>query len=208
MLKQDLGSDVLWFGNIIICFFICIFRFLLWNAEIGFRGFDFDVPRSCPCIHASVMFIPLVFRCLWTGNFNAKMAIEFNCAFGWTRNYLLMHQNYVAFFTFLIYRAQILKWVCHLGASDWSKACASARSYKGKSNSVGEHQWQHESRSDGCDIFLGRWVYDNISYPLYDEGRCPYMSDQLACGKHGRLDKEYQNWRWQPHGCNLKRYNS
>nr|XP_010921033.1 protein trichome birefringence-like 35 isoform X1 [Elaeis guineensis] len=95
-----------------------------------------------------------------------------------------------------------------LGASDWSKACASAQSYKGKSNPVVEHQWQHESWSNGCDMFSGRWVYDNISYPLYDGGRCPYMSDQLACRKHGRPDKEYQKWRWQPHGCNLKRWNA
>lgn len=56
-----------------------------------------------------------------------------------------------------------------------------------------------------CDVFAGKWVFDNGSYPLYNESHCPYMSDQLACHKHGRLDLGYQYWRWQPNECNLKR---
>lgn len=56
-------------------------------------------------------------------------------------------------------------------------------------------------------MFSGKWVFDNSSYPLYNESGCPYMSDQLACHKHGRDDLGYQYWRWQPHGCNLKRWN-
>ncbi|CAH8269683.1 unnamed protein product [Arabidopsis lyrata] len=59
-----------------------------------------------------------------------------------------------------------------------------------------------------CDVFSGKWVFDNSSsYPLHKESQCPYMSDQLACQKHGRKDLEYQHWRWQPHACNLKRWN-
>ncbi|KAL6987896.1 Protein trichome birefringence-like 35 [Sarracenia purpurea var. burkii] len=58
---------------------------------------------------------------------------------------------------------------------------------------------------ENCDIFSGKWVLDNSSYPLYNESDCPYMSDQLACHKHGRPDLGYQHWRWQPHNCNLKR---
>ncbi|VFQ71182.1 unnamed protein product [Cuscuta campestris] len=34
------------------------------------------------------------------------------------------------------------------------------------------------------------------------------MSDQLACQKHGRPDRGYQYWRWQPRDCNLKRWNA
>ena len=56
-----------------------------------------------------------------------------------------------------------------------------------------------------CDVFSGEWVFDNTSYPLYKESDCPYMSDQLACHKHGRSDLGFQFWRWQPHGCDLKR---
>ncbi|KAL0338138.1 UNVERIFIED_CONTAM: protein trichome birefringence-like 35 [Sesamum angustifolium] len=61
---------------------------------------------------------------------------------------------------------------------------------------------------EGCDLFSGKWVFDNTSYPLYNGSRCPYMSDQLACQKHGRPDIEYQFWRWQPHNCNMKRWNA
>ncbi|GAV76882.1 PC-Esterase domain-containing protein/PMR5N domain-containing protein [Cephalotus follicularis] len=60
---------------------------------------------------------------------------------------------------------------------------------------------------ESCDLFSGKWVFDNKAYPLYNESSCPYMSDQLACHKHGRSDLGYQHWRWQPHNCNLKRWN-
>lgn len=59
---------------------------------------------------------------------------------------------------------------------------------------------------ESCDLFSGKWVFDNSSHPLYNESDCPYMSDQLACHKHGRPDLGYQYWRWQPNSCNLKRY--
>ncbi|KAI0519833.1 hypothetical protein KFK09_007294 [Dendrobium nobile] len=94
-----------------------------------------------------------------------------------------------------------------LGDSDWAKACVSSLSYKRRLSSSTRNQQRRENRQRKCDIFTGRWVYDNVSYPLYDEGGCPYMSDQLACTKHGRPDVEYQRMRWQPHGCNLKRWN-
>ncbi|KAL6534436.1 Protein trichome birefringence-like 35 [Orobanche hederae] len=64
------------------------------------------------------------------------------------------------------------------------------------------------SEVESCDLFSGKWVFDNVSYPLYNESDCPYMSDQLACHKHGRPDLGYQFWRWQPHNCNLKRWNA
>ncbi|XP_072997681.1 protein trichome birefringence-like 35 [Typha latifolia] len=97
------------------------------------------------------------------------------------------------------------------GASDWSKAtkaCAHTQSYNGRPSSRVKYHWGKESRSNECNAFSGRWVYDNYSYPLYDEAGCPYMSDQLACRKHGRPDRDYQKWRWQPRGCDLKRWNA
>ncbi|XP_050224383.1 protein trichome birefringence-like 34 isoform X2 [Mercurialis annua] len=60
----------------------------------------------------------------------------------------------------------------------------------------------------GCDLFSGKWVFDNKSYPLYKEKECSFMSDQLACGKFGRQDLGFQNWRWQPHQCDLPRFNA
>ncbi|XP_004491007.1 protein trichome birefringence-like 33 [Cicer arietinum] len=61
---------------------------------------------------------------------------------------------------------------------------------------------------EGCDIFSGRWVWDELSRPLYEESECPYIQPQLTCQKHGRPDKDYQHWRWQPHGCDLPKFNA
>ncbi|XP_042056315.1 protein trichome birefringence-like 34 [Salvia splendens] len=59
----------------------------------------------------------------------------------------------------------------------------------------------------GCDLFSGKWVYDDVSYPLYKEGECTMMEDSFACEKSGRKNLKYQNWRWQPHQCDLPRFN-
>ncbi|KAK6120228.1 hypothetical protein DH2020_045919 [Rehmannia glutinosa] len=58
-----------------------------------------------------------------------------------------------------------------------------------------------------CDFFSGRWVYDNISYPLYKEGKCSFMLNDYGCEKYGRKDLKYQQWRWQPHDCDIPRFN-
>ncbi|KAG0546983.1 hypothetical protein BDA96_01G039800 [Sorghum bicolor] len=59
-----------------------------------------------------------------------------------------------------------------------------------------------------CDMSSGRWVYNDAAYPLYEESACKFMSDQSACGKFGRTDLKYQHWRWQPHGCDLPRFDA
>ncbi|BAF13615.1 xylan O-acetyltransferase 14 [Oryza sativa Japonica Group] len=59
-----------------------------------------------------------------------------------------------------------------------------------------------------CDLFSGRWVYDEAAYPLYRESACRVMSEQSACEKYGRTDLRYQHWRWQPHGCDLPRFDA
>ncbi|EXB46336.1 hypothetical protein L484_009481 [Morus notabilis] len=59
-----------------------------------------------------------------------------------------------------------------------------------------------------CDLFSGKWVFDNESYPLYNERQCTFMSDQLACEKFGRQDLSFRNWRWQPHHCDIPRFNA
>ncbi|KAF9591923.1 hypothetical protein IFM89_010281 [Coptis chinensis] len=59
-----------------------------------------------------------------------------------------------------------------------------------------------------CDVFSGKWVRDASTRPLYEESECPYIQPQITCQEHGRPDKEYQSWRWQPHGCSLPRQGS
>ncbi|KAI9110807.1 hypothetical protein K1719_018245 [Acacia pycnantha] len=61
---------------------------------------------------------------------------------------------------------------------------------------------------EGCDMFRGRWVRDEEARPLYEESECPYIQPQLTCQEHGRPEKEYQHWRWQPHGCDLPKFNA
>ncbi|KAL7586701.1 hypothetical protein Lser_V15G39446 [Lactuca serriola] len=61
---------------------------------------------------------------------------------------------------------------------------------------------------EGCDLFSGKWVHDNDSYPLYKEQECPYIPGEFACGQYGRMDSKYQQWRWQPHACSLPRFDA
>lgn len=73
--------------------------------------------------------------------------------------------------------------------------------YKKLPFSIGE-------RENGCDVFSGKWVWDPLNRPLYQESECPYIQPQLTCQEHGRPDRDYQFWRWQPHGCSLPSFNA
>ncbi|KAI4322757.1 hypothetical protein L6164_022423 [Bauhinia variegata] len=61
--------------------------------------------------------------------------------------------------------------------------------------------------SGRCNWFRGKWVYD-ASYPLYNPYTCPFIDPQFNCQKHGRPDKNYQQYRWQPFSCPLPRFNA
>ncbi|KAH6777909.1 TRICHOME BIREFRINGENCE-LIKE 34 [Perilla frutescens var. frutescens] len=63
------------------------------------------------------------------------------------------------------------------------------------------------SSSSSCNLFSGRWVFDNVSLPLYEERNCSFMLPEFACEKYGRKDLKYRNWRWKPHECDLPRFN-
>ncbi|XAR73703.1 hypothetical protein NMG60_11007767 [Bertholletia excelsa] len=59
-----------------------------------------------------------------------------------------------------------------------------------------------------CNLFAGKWVYDNESQPLYSGKKCSFMDDGMACEKYGRPNLTYLHWRWQPHGCDLPRFDA
>ncbi|CAN7020426.1 unnamed protein product [Brassica oleracea var. botrytis] len=61
---------------------------------------------------------------------------------------------------------------------------------------------------ENCDVFSGKWVRDEVSRPPYQEWECPYIQPQLTCQEHGRPDKDYQFWRWQPNHCDLPSFNA
>ncbi|KVI04832.1 PC-Esterase [Cynara cardunculus var. scolymus] len=56
--------------------------------------------------------------------------------------------------------------------------------YKKLPFSIGE-------KEDGCDVFSGKWVWDPLNRPLYQESECPYIQPQLTCQEHGRPDRDY-----------------
>lgn len=58
-----------------------------------------------------------------------------------------------------------------------------------------------------CDLFRGRWMYDE-SYVLYLPGSCPYANIDFDCRRNGRMDSNYERWRWQPQDCDLPRFNA
>ncbi|KAG6417778.1 hypothetical protein SASPL_119971 [Salvia splendens] len=59
----------------------------------------------------------------------------------------------------------------------------------------------------GCDVTRGHWVYDE-SYPFYTNVTCPYIDEGFGCESNGRLDKGFMKWRWQPHDCDIPRFNA
>ncbi|XP_010452537.1 PREDICTED: protein trichome birefringence-like 9 [Camelina sativa] len=63
-----------------------------------------------------------------------------------------------------------------------------------------------------CDYSNGRWVRrttssSSVNGLLYGE-ECRFLDSGFRWRKNGRKDSGYLQWRWQPHGCDLPRFNA
>ncbi|GAB2284419.1 hypothetical protein Dimus_018873 [Dionaea muscipula] len=76
------------------------------------------------------------------------------------------------------------------------------------STGTADKDFEDEEDIEDCNVFEGKWVWDNVSHPLYTEESCPFLVKQVTCQRNGRPDPYYQFWRWQPNECNLPRFNA
>ncbi|KAG6535739.1 hypothetical protein ZIOFF_000762 [Zingiber officinale] len=61
---------------------------------------------------------------------------------------------------------------------------------------------------ENCDLFDGKWVYDDENYPIYKEAGCQFLTEQVTCMRNGRRNDRFQKWRWQPKDCALPRFDA
>ncbi|KAJ4885796.1 Protein trichome birefringence-like 8 [Raphanus sativus] len=64
--------------------------------------------------------------------------------------------------------------------------------------------------NDVCDYSYGRWVRRrkrDVHETYYGE-ECRFLDSGFRCLNSGRKDSGFRQWRWQPHGCNLPRFNA
>ncbi|ONM06325.1 TRICHOME BIREFRINGENCE-LIKE 20 [Zea mays] len=65
---------------------------------------------------------------------------------------------------------------------------------------------QQRGGEGGCDIFRGEWVPDPDA-PYYTNDTCKVIHEHYDCMGYGKPDLGFVNWRWQPDGCDLPRFN-
>ncbi|KAL8031975.1 hypothetical protein ABFX02_13G063400 [Erythranthe guttata] len=68
-------------------------------------------------------------------------------------------------------------------------------------------QWGLTNAEKRCDLFEGRWVLSGGGgSDVYDYSSCPFIQKEFNCINNGRSDHLYLKYSWQPHACNLSRF--
>ncbi|RCV08182.1 hypothetical protein SETIT_1G305600v2 [Setaria italica] len=61
-------------------------------------------------------------------------------------------------------------------------------------------------KTAACDVSSGEWVPDPAA-PYYTNATCPFIDSRQDCMKYGKPELgSILRWRWQPHGCDLPRF--
>uniref|UniRef100_A0A0E0M0X1 Uncharacterized protein n=1 Tax=Oryza punctata TaxID=4537 RepID=A0A0E0M0X1_ORYPU len=61
-------------------------------------------------------------------------------------------------------------------------------------------------QNKNCNYAKGKWVADK-KRPLYSGNECKqWLSKMWACRMMQRADFSYENFRWQPHGCEMPEF--
>lgn len=54
-----------------------------------------------------------------------------------------------------------------------------------------------------CNLYEGRWIQYRRDFN-YKNSSC--IPEARNCLLHGRVDKDFLNWRWKPYACNLPKF--
>ncbi|CAN1277492.1 Protein trichome birefringence-like 8 [Linum perenne] len=54
----------------------------------------------------------------------------------------------------------------------------------------------------------GEWVRSYFKKASSYRESCPFLDPGFRCRRNGRVDVDYLDWRWQPRGCDLPRFNA
>ncbi|EEE68357.1 protein trichome birefringence-like 8 isoform X2 [Oryza sativa Japonica Group] len=65
----------------------------------------------------------------------------------------------------------------------------------------------HPSDASDCIFSDGKWVRDAAAVTAYRED-CPFLDPGFQCISNGRSNSSFRYWRWQPHGCQLPKFNA
>nr|CAD1845087.1 unnamed protein product [Ananas comosus var. bracteatus] len=83
---------------------------------------------------------------------------------------------------------------------------SASNTYQASGSGSGSGSGSSKKRGvEGCNLFDGRWVYDESS-PSYPAGSCPFVDSGFNCFRNGRRDLNYTKLRWQPKHCTAPRF--